>query len=70
MKYIASRITDDPSAYNPVTRRYFQGGLNALARLINKIVNYNLSPFSREKAPTKEDGDLIYLFGDRDERVD
>ena len=30
---------------------------------MNKVASYNLDSFSREKTPSKSDGDLIYVLG-------
>lgn len=62
---IQNALTDKPLKND----RFVHGRLFEKYRVINKVVHYNLFPHGSEKRPHKEDGEVIFVFGSREEVV-
>ncbi|KAH7859571.1 hypothetical protein Vadar_002726 [Vaccinium darrowii] len=63
-------LTDDPSSYDVGNETYVVGRLKEKYRALNKIMHCNLTPFINEKTPSKEDGELMVVFGSETDVVD
>ena len=60
---VIETITEDPRTFDHGFARNTSRGVKLHYCLKNKVASYNLDPFSREKTPSKSDGDLIYVLG-------
>ncbi|KAH7863006.1 hypothetical protein Vadar_012048 [Vaccinium darrowii] len=64
-------LTKHPKSINPnESGKYVQEKLRSKYCTLNKVVHYNLSPFSLEKTPTRYDGKVLIVFGSVEHKVD
>ncbi|KAH7841925.1 hypothetical protein Vadar_001593 [Vaccinium darrowii] len=63
-------LTDDLTSYDAENETYVAGRLREKYRALNKILHCNLTPFSNEKTPSKEDGEKLVVFGSETDVVD
>ncbi|KAH7846772.1 hypothetical protein Vadar_017967 [Vaccinium darrowii] len=63
-------LTDDPNSYDIEDGKYVVGRLREKYRALNKIMHCNLTPFSNERIPSTQDGEMLVVFGSETDVVD